>query len=285
MATLSRDPLTGSYIVQEGDSLSKIASSQGRTLAELLATNPQYAQNPNLIRPGEVVNINNSNVGSNRPINNETMSFTDALIRILKDAQKKDTSGQAALMAQRNKITGQGITDAAGVFKNKLLTPSSGTSLGRSATGTYDPALLSIADQQSLASKNLSNITDIVEQTRDQYNKEREQELKSSQTPEMTQTEKYRSLLGSYRRGFYSGESLPNGIPILDNNGYITPEAWQSAIMDAQGKGISREDFIAEYGDLLYNGNLIAYRLTPYEQSIIMNLGKTSAANMDEDLY
>jgi len=71
MATLEKDPISGTYIVKTGDSLSKIAATQGRTLEELLATNPQYASNPNLIRPGEVINISNKDYtgGGGRAMN------------------------------------------------------------------------------------------------------------------------------------------------------------------------------------------------------------------------
>lgn len=46
-----------SYIVKSGDTLSQIASQNGISLSQLLALNPQYQTNPNLIRPGESVNI------------------------------------------------------------------------------------------------------------------------------------------------------------------------------------------------------------------------------------
>lgn len=50
----------GTYIVQRGDTLSRIAASHGITLNELLAANPQFStggRNPNLIYPDEIVNI------------------------------------------------------------------------------------------------------------------------------------------------------------------------------------------------------------------------------------
>ncbi len=45
------------YIVKSGDSLSLIAQRNGLTLQQLLALNPQFAANPNLIKPGQTVNL------------------------------------------------------------------------------------------------------------------------------------------------------------------------------------------------------------------------------------
>lgn len=48
------------YLVQSGDDLSKIAAKNGMTLQQLLALNPQFQSNPNLIKPGQNVNIGGS---------------------------------------------------------------------------------------------------------------------------------------------------------------------------------------------------------------------------------
>ena len=45
------------YTVQSGDSLYKIARENGITYQELIRLNPQYADNPDLIRPGQTVNL------------------------------------------------------------------------------------------------------------------------------------------------------------------------------------------------------------------------------------
>ncbi len=44
-----------SYIVKSGDNLSTIAKQNGLSLSQLIALNPQFASNPNLIRPGQTV--------------------------------------------------------------------------------------------------------------------------------------------------------------------------------------------------------------------------------------
>lgn len=60
MAQLTKDPISGAYQVKQGDTLSKIATTQGRTLAELQASNPQLFRGGsgfNIIQPGQSVNI------------------------------------------------------------------------------------------------------------------------------------------------------------------------------------------------------------------------------------
>lgn len=46
-----------SYTVKSGDTLGGIAKAQGTTLADILASNPQYQKNPDLIQPGQQVNL------------------------------------------------------------------------------------------------------------------------------------------------------------------------------------------------------------------------------------
>ena len=45
------------HIVKSGDTLSAIAAAHGLTLAQLLDINPQFRANPNLIHPGQVVQL------------------------------------------------------------------------------------------------------------------------------------------------------------------------------------------------------------------------------------
>lgn len=228
MATITKDPISGAYIVKQGDTLSKIASTQGRTLAELLATNPQFASNPNLIRPGDAVlpagGLPGGMYGENAPVgtpgsfnyatpqppapaprnlasasagqsssggggftlpsqstgSNPTTSFTEALIKMLKDAQQRDQAGQASLMKQSQGITGMGLNDAAAVFKNPKIAPGS-KSLGMSAQNQFDPLLLSIENQQKLATQNLGHFEGILDKTQSAYDKEQEKEYRAEQ--------------------------------------------------------------------------------------------------------
>lgn len=50
-------PVSGVREVQEGDTLSAIAAQSGLTLAQVLELNPQFRANPDLIRPGDQVNL------------------------------------------------------------------------------------------------------------------------------------------------------------------------------------------------------------------------------------
>ena len=53
-------PMSGTVIVSQGDSLSRIATDNGVTLGQLLAANPQFSnpgRNPSLIYPGEKIAI------------------------------------------------------------------------------------------------------------------------------------------------------------------------------------------------------------------------------------
>jgi LysM repeat protein len=50
-------PSTGSYTIAAGDTLSAIAAKNGMQLSDLLASNPQFQANPNMIKPGQTVNL------------------------------------------------------------------------------------------------------------------------------------------------------------------------------------------------------------------------------------
>jgi len=56
-APIPRGPARA-HVVKPGDTLSKIATIHGITLARLLELNPQFQANPNLIHPGEQVRVN-----------------------------------------------------------------------------------------------------------------------------------------------------------------------------------------------------------------------------------
>jgi murein DD-endopeptidase MepM/ murein hydrolase activator NlpD len=51
------------HTVKSGETLSKIAKSNGITLAQLLDANPKFKANPNLVRVGDVLNIPNGDAG------------------------------------------------------------------------------------------------------------------------------------------------------------------------------------------------------------------------------
>lgn len=56
-------PTGGNYAVKSGDTLSRIASSNGMSLQQLLALNPQYQANPSLIKVGASLNLGGGTAG------------------------------------------------------------------------------------------------------------------------------------------------------------------------------------------------------------------------------
>ena len=75
--------------------------------------------------------------------------------------------------------------------------------------------------------------------------------------------------LGDYASRFVPGAKLSDGTPVIDNNGFLTPVAWKSAISSAK---VSRDTFIKKFGYLLFapKGTVDArYGLTPQEQTLI----------------
>lgn len=67
-------PTTKSYSVQAGDSLSKIAQTNGMTLQQLLDLNPSYKANPNMVQIGANLTLSGGSPVSNiTPTNNSTV--------------------------------------------------------------------------------------------------------------------------------------------------------------------------------------------------------------------
>ncbi len=69
------------YIVKSGDTLSAIAQRNGLTLNQLIALNPQFASNPNLIRPGQTVSLSGAGGGpvvQNTATGTKTQAQVDA---------------------------------------------------------------------------------------------------------------------------------------------------------------------------------------------------------------
>lgn len=63
---------TNVHTVVSGESLSKIASQNGVSLLKLLDFNPQYKSNPNMIKPGQTVNLPGSTETPPAPITSPT---------------------------------------------------------------------------------------------------------------------------------------------------------------------------------------------------------------------
>lgn len=87
-----------------------------------------------------------------------------------------------------------------------------------------------------------------------------------------TQAERAAAALSQYSNVFVPGAKLPSGVPVLDVNGYLTPEAFKAAIADAPANGLSREQFLQSFGYLITtpDGKISPkYGLTPAEVKIV----------------
>ena len=269
MTTLIRDPNTNSFALPESISAAQAAGNWsipaknvginfGRTTpsySNLINTNLAPASINRVSVPTALVNSGTSG------INPSTLSFTQALIQILKDAQGRNITGTAKLMKQGQDITGLGINDAVTNFANPLLTPDAGTSLGRSATGEFDPALLSIENQQKLASQNLGNITDLVNMTGDNYQKEEDRKARAEENrldriasaAKAASDVKFDTQGNSikFTKDFESIKAAPylhpDGGTYSDNDQYVDPQEWVAARTLWATKGGSDASFVSNF--------------------------------------
>lgn len=76
------------------------------------------------------------------------------------------------------------------------------------------------------------------------------------------------AAIDKYTSNFVSGATL-NGVPVIDNNGFLTPTAFKAAINDSEKYNLSRSDFIKAFGYLVYSPNASSYGLTPAETKLI----------------
>lgn len=90
-------------------------------------------------------------------------------------------------------------------------------------------------------------------------------------------------VIDSFTNAFSPGQQVKvNGqtIDTIDKNGYANPTAWKEAIKDAPSHGITRADFIKNFGQLIYteDGKIDpSYGLTTVEQRLILGAPKASA--------
>lgn len=87
--------------------------------------------------------------------------------------------------------------------------------------------------------------------------------------PVGTAAERTQKALDQFGNAFVPGAKLPNGTPVVDKNGFITPDAWKLAIADAPHEGISRSSFIKQFGNMIFSDNAKAYGLTPVEVKLV----------------
>lgn len=180
MTTLIRDS-NGNFVLPEtlrqgqdyGYGVVNYDSLTGRKL-NVGETTPSNYRAPAPVIP------NNSYSDSPTRFSNK-MTFTEALVDMLKKAQARNSTGQQQLNIQKNLITGQGINDAVRNFKNPLLDPNQGGALAMGSQQQFDPALEAIGQQQDRATKDLSYFTDLINTTGDNYQKEQDRKFTAEQ--------------------------------------------------------------------------------------------------------
>ncbi len=260
MTTLTRDPITNGFKLPD-DPTNRFNTATGQP-------NPNYSSliNPNAgLAPGVTGTYNPATTGvtfnippttSNPPQtspsspSSPTTSFTTALIALLKDAQQRDVTGQAKLLGQSQQIEGQGLADAARNFNNPMLAPNSGTSLGNSAQNEFDPATLSIKNQQELATKNLANIKDTLKETQDAYDKEQERIAKAKEKASNLTFDTQANIshqVSAFERIKGAPYLHPDGTFKSDHDNYVAPEAWLEALKNWQINGGSYSEFLSNF--------------------------------------
>ena len=177
----------GQYVVKPGENLSKIASTQGITLAELMASNPQYKSNPNLIHPGDVVNFSKTtgpsynNLTNNNPAPAQAsskLSVADLLTKILKEQQLKNSgkynANDTALMKGSENISKANADLYSKDLANANLSNDARLSLLNGDNNVQDPGLQSIENQQKMNENHYSTTADLIKATQDAYDNEQD---------------------------------------------------------------------------------------------------------------
>lgn len=121
------------YVVKSGDTLSKIATRNGTTLADLLKANPQIT-NPNKIKVGDVVSVPDTSIQNTKP-----------LPKVVAAAAPVVTAATGAAGA-----LGEALAEALGTLSAKYETGGRGP--GTVSTGAGDPGGVSYGSYQ-MASK------------------------------------------------------------------------------------------------------------------------------------
>ena len=86
-----------------------------------------------------------------------------------------------------------------------------------------------------------------------------------------TEAEKRIEAVSNFSAAFIPGATLSDGTPIIEVSGFISPKAWKEAIKDAPNEGLTRKEFIQEFGYLInIDKDVVSkYGLTAIELKII----------------
>jgi len=73
------------------------------------------------------------------------------------------------------------------------------------------------------------------------------------------------------------------GIPYMDANGYLTPEGFKTLVSAAAESGVSRKEFLAEYGPMLYleENSAAKYGITAAEAKLLKSATPTSVIDKE----
>ena len=123
------------YVVKSGDTLSKIATRNGTTLAELLKANPQI-KNPNKIKVGDVVSVPDTSIQNTKPLPSKVVA--------------PPTPVTTAATGAAAGALGAALAEALGTLSAKYETGGRGP--GTVSTGAGDPGGVSYGSYQ-MASK------------------------------------------------------------------------------------------------------------------------------------
>jgi len=87
-----------------------------------------------------------------------------------------------------------------------------------------------------------------------------------------TETEKKSAAISKFSAAFVPGAKMADGTPTLDSDNFATPVAFKAALNDASNYGLTRQNFITQFGHLIYNGAgeiSDKYGLTPIEKKLV----------------
>ena len=79
-----------------------------------------------------------------------------------------------------------------------------------------------------------------------------EARLGSTTTTPKTEGERAAVAVGTLNTYIESGKPLTDGTPVKDENGFVTPVAWKKLIAEAPSEGLTRKQFIEQFGHLLF---------------------------------
>ena len=299
MAILTKDPISGKYIVKQGDDLTKISQSQGITLQELLANNPQFRA-PTLtgatdtIQPGQTVNLPTSNQNFNLPdtsnqspkytpppvINNPTpqpqnSSSADLYFQLKSQllAQQKGYAGndKALLMGKQN-INQTNADVYSSDLKNANMRPNDLTSLLGNDQNLQSAGLKSITDQQSNNLANYNSQLDAYKIASDNY--QSEQDRIATQNNPYTNYSAKIAVAQSQDQKKIAQSFSDAPASMRDESGYITPEVYRNAKARWIIAGYAGNDF-----DSIFNGVINPKKAEEYGIGFMTKVSSNADSN------